>query len=306
MAASKQRDSMKAPASVLHGSDEDRTLLCMPCDREGSNAPAFGYCTDCFEHLCQSCFSHHKKATPSRHHVLLDKDAMPCIQSNQVTEALTDQGEFETWCCKHKQKQLEYFCNDHGHLACSVCVILDHRNCNIGYIPDIAKNCIDSSEYYETLNRMETVMTQTDNIRKKTKEKVKLSNESLGNVIPDIKELREKLNNRLDEMETAVRIKSEEFCEENEKKLKKTEVTCNYIDRSVVGISNKVKQLKASNQADKLFIALLISEYVLKDHEANISKLKSDEDIHEYKFVTHQNLLCLLEGTESLGTISPK
>lgn len=51
--------------------------FCDQCKTAGDEIEAAGYCTDCDEHLCESCYRRHATSEQSKHHVLIDKDNIP-------------------------------------------------------------------------------------------------------------------------------------------------------------------------------------------------------------------------------------
>ncbi|XP_045179235.2 uncharacterized protein LOC123538892 isoform X2 [Mercenaria mercenaria] len=329
------------------GSDEDITLFCIPCNRDGAGEAAFGYCENCSEFLCKSCLKHHKKATPSRHHTLLDKDEMPVSQqpqlqstvlakpqlpSNLVTQPqlppnplaqpqlpsnllaqpslpstlLTKTHKVRGYCSRHQKESLKYMCTEHRQIACSVCVMLEHRNCNIEYIPEVSKYIVNSKHYFDTSERMETFVRLCKDIKDEMKQMVEKSNESLKSVLPLVKHFRQTVNERFNELENDMENISESLCKENNKKLKGTEVKLDYMERSVRGESNEIKHLNATGQTDALFMELIESENMLAEHEENVSNLKSNLNICEYELIRNPSLSCLFENEMPLGTIQQK
>lgn len=56
--------------------------FCDLCKTAGDDIEAEGYCTDCDERLCGTCYKSHSRSKASKHHVLLDKDNMPTGRAN--------------------------------------------------------------------------------------------------------------------------------------------------------------------------------------------------------------------------------
>jgi hypothetical protein len=79
---------------------DDTTLICLPCDSDGLKEPAYGFCQDCQEHLCETCFKHHRRARPFKNHVLIDKDLMPNYRVI-ADSTLDDTADF---CVNHQDK----------------------------------------------------------------------------------------------------------------------------------------------------------------------------------------------------------
>ena len=47
---------------------------CSPCGNGGKHVEAQGFCSDCEEYFCKTCFVNHSKGRATRHHTLLDKE----------------------------------------------------------------------------------------------------------------------------------------------------------------------------------------------------------------------------------------
>jgi hypothetical protein len=65
----------KSGLSSVNKSSEEY-YECDPCKNAGDRAEADGFCTDCNEYLCSTCFRSHSRSKLSKHHVLLSKDEM--------------------------------------------------------------------------------------------------------------------------------------------------------------------------------------------------------------------------------------
>ncbi|XP_060558617.1 E3 ubiquitin-protein ligase TRIM33-like [Ruditapes philippinarum] len=68
-------DKKSGVSSVYKSSEE--YYECDPCITAGDHAEAEGFCTDCNEYLCSTCFRSHSRSKTSKYHVLLSKDDMP-------------------------------------------------------------------------------------------------------------------------------------------------------------------------------------------------------------------------------------
>ncbi|XP_060573350.1 E3 ubiquitin-protein ligase TRIM33-like [Ruditapes philippinarum] len=197
--ASKQFSSSKTSMA----SDEDLQIYCQPCDEEGTRLPAHGYCTDCKEHLCQTCFTAHKINRLSKQHTLLDATSMPKVLQQPSTSIHTGLCDDLTLSCrKHPKEMIKFYCNDHTELLCSACVTLEHEatSCKVNNIPDISGDIIDSKEYQVILNAVNTTYDTFQQILKDVKDMTHKSNSSLKDALNDIKKFRQEINQRLDEL----------------------------------------------------------------------------------------------------------
>ncbi|XP_060582233.1 uncharacterized protein LOC132738673 [Ruditapes philippinarum] len=294
--------------STSMASDEDLQIYCQPCDEEGTRLPAHGYCTDCKEHLCKTCFKAHKINKFTKMHTLMDATNMPKVlqQPSTVTHAgLSDA--LTTPCLKHPKEIIKFYCNDHTELLCSVCVTLEDQatSCKVNYIPDISGDIIDSKEYQVILNAVKTTSDKFQQILLDIKNMTHKSNSSLKDALVDIKKFREEINQRLDELERQIEDAVKVIEQENNKHLKSVETTCEEVTKSLNISSDKIKQLNTTKQADKLFIDLKLAEKTIKNMDGKLLKLSSN-DIKEHNFQSNDVILNLFRTEKSLGTLTHK
>lgn len=55
----------------------DNTFLCDPCKYDGDSKPAVGFCVDCDDFLCDTCYKYHCTPKQTRNHKLQDGLRMP-------------------------------------------------------------------------------------------------------------------------------------------------------------------------------------------------------------------------------------
>ena len=128
-------DQCQAPSSVpsnVHG------VLCQPCSDDGESVEADGFCQNCQEYLCGTCIKHHRKVILSKHHTILDKANMPTNVAPQGIKQLCT----ET-CHQHKLELIKYYCKDHDVVGCRNCMVIDHKTCEVDFIPDIAEEFLN-------------------------------------------------------------------------------------------------------------------------------------------------------------------
>ncbi|XP_060569997.1 E3 ubiquitin-protein ligase TRIM71-like [Ruditapes philippinarum] len=286
------------------GSDEDLKVYCQPCDRDGPRLPAHGYCTNCSEHLCETCFTVHKRHTLSRHHTLQDKSSMPQTLS-PVTPRQPDN--FTKPCPKHNMEMIKFYCHDHEALLCSVCVTLDHTaaSCKVNYIPDISDKVTDSKDYQDILKDINDMTERSSKTLQDIKKRNDESNKSLSNALTDIKKFRTKINQRLDELESIVKEAAQVIQKDNSKALMKVETVCGDVQISLKSSMDAVKHFNTSKQANDLFMELKQAKQMIKDYKQNVTLL-SETEVKEYNFEPNEAISNLLDKEKSIGTLSSK
>ena len=289
-------------------SDEDLNVYCQPCDEDGPRLPAHGYCTDCKEHLCRSCFTSHKKHKLSKHHTLLDAKCMPQLSQQRSTSNQNNQpSDLTTPCRKHPTEIIKFYCHDHKELLCSVCVTINHtaNTCNVSYIPDISGGFAKSKENETTVKVMNIITERYEKIREDLKKMRSKSNISFENLSEDIKQFRKDVNQWLDKLEKQIEDEAMEMLQKNETYLEKMEMLCDDSTKSLLSASDTIKELNETNQADKLFVELKLADDRIEDCKRNIHHLQSYV-AREYCFQPNETILNVIENNKSIGTLELK
>ncbi|XP_053401540.1 E3 ubiquitin-protein ligase TRIM71-like [Mercenaria mercenaria] len=305
----------KAPqnlsSTMSRGSGEDFEVFCLPCDRDDLRLPAAGYCVDCEEHLCDSCFNTHRRPKPLRHHQPLDKAHMPKSPTLSTTSSSTHVGQSDDLtdpCTKHKKEIIKFYCNDHKALLCVVCVTLEHTptSCRVDYIPDISGQAIDSTGSKETFKKLGKIAEECQKISSDLKQMVAKSNTSLTDVLAEISKLRQEINQRLDGLEKEAKDAAKTLQQENATKLRTTKTACDNAIQSIKAASDTIRHLNTTKKANKLFIELNNAEQVFQENVNKMSQLTTAEDIKEYMFKPGPAMETLLQNEKSLGTLRAK
>ncbi|XP_060569018.1 uncharacterized protein LOC132727503 [Ruditapes philippinarum] len=311
MAVPGKKSSKKLSSTLSQGGAEDYDIFCEICDQDDIRLPAFGYCVDCEEHLCQTCFNTHRKPRPLRHHQLLDKDHMPHKQNLRKSFKPTSGGktaDLTKSCPKHTNEIIKFFCHDHNALICSVCVTLQHTptSCHVDYIPDISRQILGSTEFKETLKDIDKLTDKCCKITKDLKQRVAKSTISLKDAIVEIDNFRKEMNKRLDKLEKEVKDTATKIQHDNNNKLKTTETTCDDINKFLQASADTLKHLNSNKKTDQLFTELKIAQQLILHNENMAKQLPTTNDVDEYTFESNQAIKKLLQNEKSLGTLRKK
>ncbi|XP_060584285.1 uncharacterized protein LOC132740409 [Ruditapes philippinarum] len=302
----------KAPHPFLSSvidSDEYLEVYCQPCNIKGERLPAHGFCTDCNEHLCGTCFKLHMKHKLSRNHTLLDKENMPKRMHAPTSSSvhLHQSDELTKACLKHQKEMIKFYCHDHKELLCSVCVTLQHSAtlCKVDYIPDISVDITDSKYYNDILRNLDRVTDLCQKISEDTRKRTAKSEKSLTDAVADIRKFRKEINQRLDELESQTEDAARALQEEIRINLKTVERNCEDTATSLKTTTDFIKRLNATGQADRLFMELKMTEQMIEEYEKKVQQVTS-YDLEEYAFQANDELSAFLKNDMALGTFSKK
>ncbi|XP_053389362.1 uncharacterized protein LOC128552360 [Mercenaria mercenaria] len=300
MEVSGRRTSNGRNLSLSRGSADDFEFSCQPCAGEGHHVEAAGFCQNCQEYLCITCYKYHCKPTPSRHHVLLDKHNMPKAR----TPASAKYGCTLT-CTKHASEIVKFFCKQHDAVGCGDCMILDHKSCKIDYIPDISKDFIDGEEYEQLVTRAKQLEKNAKSLKKEIEEDGKEVYRLCAKAVGDIRAFRKQVDKYLEDMEQKLLDQCESQKTKADKLLKAVENQLQPMKRELEDIHSQLTS-QAKHSGDLFVQAKQISFRLKKIGE----ELKFLYEINEPSMYTFEKSNQILEYFQtkkgSLGDLRPK
>ncbi|XP_045173719.2 uncharacterized protein LOC123535220 [Mercenaria mercenaria] len=285
-------------SSLSHSSDDADQLYCLPCKHDGSLLPAFGYCKDCAEHLCETCYKSHRKPAPCRNHILLDKTQMPKTMSPGTTSL-----DLTETCDQHHRKVIEYFCKYHKSLGCSICIKMSHRNCKIDYIPDVSKNYTASSQYKSLLKLLQTLHENMKAITKSIIEKKNRIQENQERIKADIQKFRQEINALLDKWEVQLYKDVDSLFSMEDHKTHSTLNQCHEMTRKIETQQKSFRSFEQDQKCNMVFIHGKKKEDSIKTETKIEQKLKEEAKVKSYIFQPNQAIKNLLKTETTLGTL---
>ncbi|XP_060588305.1 uncharacterized protein DDB_G0279899-like [Ruditapes philippinarum] len=290
----------KAVAPITDWFDSDKNHFCDPCKTDGQSVKARGYCEDCQEYLCSSCFSSHRKTKASKHHKLHER-------SDATNTSILDDK-----CPFHDTEIVKFFCPRHEELGCHDCMVLKHRTCDLDYIPDTCKGIADSKEYDDTLKMLELKLQATKNLDREISDKTTEADDCLTQALKDIDDFEYLIINRIKEMKTKAVENAKQMNESNKRTLKTAHEECSKVSSEMKQLQASLRDNKTSGKEREIFIAVKKAKS-LADDEKNtevltvLRKLKTtctfkrNEEIETALF--KNTLFGTLETTRSVSSL---
>ncbi|XP_052680150.1 uncharacterized protein LOC128160887 [Crassostrea angulata] len=146
--------------SMSYNSEKDSMKHCMFCKREELTVLAKHWCKSCAEPLCNDCKRFHKRVPILQNHKIVDLND---------EENLKEDIDMDENCSIHKEKTLDFFCQDHNKLCCSACFALQHKRCaNFDTVDEIVKN-ISKDEMKDKLISLSNLVDCISKLRDENK-----------------------------------------------------------------------------------------------------------------------------------------
>ena len=285
---------MEVPGKNQAGSDNTTTSVhCDPCLLLIRNTRADYYCVDCDEFFCDNCCSVHKMSKLSRNHELLTGDEIP-TQKLTIAE--------ETICSKHNGKMLEYYCLVHKNFFCTLCVTLEHKNCSIEYIDDIATDFVTKSGYKTLTEKIASLLQQLKELQQISRRNGQDLQTMYTKFVSDVQSFRSEINNILDSLETSNLKEAQDVMEFDMKAAQTVSTACDTVTTDIKEILSNLQIYKSYKQQRQLVISAKKAGIQISEFEKKMADLSSQNKIRKYYFHKHEILLKLLQSMRNLGT----
>ncbi|XP_053400395.1 uncharacterized protein LOC123556353 [Mercenaria mercenaria] len=101
-------------------------------------------------------------------------------------------------CEKHGTEVVKFFCKHHETAGCGDCMVLEHKSCEVDYIPDITEAFLKGSELSALIREISRVQSIVNFTRKDID---RAETEAYVETVNDIRTFRKEINDYLDRME---------------------------------------------------------------------------------------------------------
>ncbi|XP_045174548.2 uncharacterized protein LOC123535858 [Mercenaria mercenaria] len=285
--------------SISKGSAEDFDHRCEPCLAIGQQIEAHGFCVDCQEYLCKNCFAYHQRIKATKHHHLVNKDNM---DKHAVIKKESD--ECTEKCQVHKKEVIKFFCPTHEALGCNDCIVLDHRACDIDYIPDKCAGIGDSAEFREVLRKLDQKVNEAEDVTKLASCRENELDSCHDRLLKEITMFRKEINDRLDQLQKQMQTDADKKKSTDKQTVKKVLETCTKFSSDIKQLQSRLQDYKASQQNGQLYITMKQAKYKLKSDEIKEADRILEKTNMQYTFEQNQDLEDILSRQNALGNLA--
>ncbi|XP_053383736.1 uncharacterized protein LOC123536695 [Mercenaria mercenaria] len=290
---------MAVSGRKVSGSAKDYDYCCEPCLAIGQYIEAHGFCVDCQEYLCKTCFACHQRTKASKHHQLLDKTSI----DKQIIHS-KDSTVCNEKCQIHKNEIIKFFCTNHEFLGCTDCITPSHRTCKIDYIPDKCAGIRDSGEYRETMKALEQKMKDVAVVIKKATLQDKGLDLSHDHVVKETVKFRNEINDHLDKQQKQFLTDAEKKKLKDKQTLKNVLDTCAAVSSDIMKVKSSLQDSKTSQQNGQLYIMIKQAKSNLKLDDLKNAQETLDKTSIQYTFERNKELENLLTNQYIFGKLT--
>ncbi|XP_045167572.2 protein wech-like [Mercenaria mercenaria] len=269
-------------------------ILCQPCQCDGVDILADGYCKTCNEYFCSFCLKLHKRLSISKAHVIIHKDRMPKVpyNSDPCLEL----------CTIHKAEIVKSYCQRHDSVGCNDCMIVDHTSCKIQLVTEVSSNYGNSRELNLIKQRIADL---TDNIVSSKHEitcTLKRAQEMKNKLTEEIKTFRKELNDYFDRMEAKLLDEVEQITARDVALQTQLKDQCKTMEKEIEEFQSKLDQHSA--KSNQLFVTTKLAQKRLHTYQKAIENIAFKPSINVYKFKPSTDLTALKENQTPIGILS--
>ena len=266
--------------------------VCNPCKGRGTFKHSDGYCGECEEYMCQSCFDTHKEWKLNRRHRFTDPTKRAEKRENI---------EYLEKCKKHLNELVKFYCPHHKKVGCGDCMVLDHKACKIEYIPDIASTFKDSGDFKELSDCVKVCQDEVNEMCDSIKEHKRHIRETHESFVNNVDMFKEEIIAHVNKMTNAMLKQGKDKMTSDMKKMLKLEeeskTLMNELSRLMETIDAHV------DKPNKLFVNSITQKALLEQLNHQLDSLKSQNMIEKYEFRRDGGMERLVKECKQLGLL---
>ena len=297
------RETSDKLAYLIGGSEETYAYECDACKLDEEIKEGKFYCCTCEDYLCSQCESFHKKVKVTRSHEIVDADDAPHKSySDKTTQKDSERLSTYEFCSCNQRKTVEFYCEEHSEVLCSMCMNVHHNGCSAESIVEVSSAEDFPDKVKSTVEKLETLEQKANDIEEKSNDAL-IDLEKMEHACKrDINEMRKQVALLFDKLQQNALDELKSKSNEQSNILK----DLNTVVKNTAHLLNtdkcKVGEIKSSNQ-DKLVAYSKINK-VLPSYEAALETCQVKLVMPSVTFQKNPILTSLLVNLDSLGSIS--
>ena len=288
--------SVDGSKSLQGASDESYDFICGPCQTDKIHKQANHYCNECREYLCNLCKDVHCKLAITKNHNILSGKKIPVPTSGSQKYGAP------VYCGCNKNQEVEFYCEDHHDVICTLCMKVKHRNCEINDLQYKITN-YNTQMPNTILTKTKTLKHQYDSMLKQRKSDLKELNGQIEDCRKEIKGFRATIGAFLDKLEVNVLQKLEAFDTKQKQHIGQDISTLTTGLQMLDSDRQQLEDAKNTENKVKMFTTEIQVSKGLQEYETLLTEMENDVYIPALSFVGNKLLTELETEITSLGNL---
>ena len=182
----------------------------------------------------------------------------------------------EEQCERHTGEIISFYCRSHGVLGCGTCMIFNHRNCLLYYIPDIVETNDISEEFKTFAAGLEDMSSDLSDIEKQSKENNEIIHSVHDNLVQELTKLKDDVMQNLETKTKELEDKLAILKEHDENNMIELQTRCSEHFLKVKELKSKSERLKADGNVRQLYILMKKARCQLDNYAEMISNTREE------------------------------
>ncbi|KAH3796926.1 E3 ubiquitin-protein ligase TRIM33-like [Dreissena polymorpha] len=241
--------------------------VCSACESKNIWESSDYFCATCMKYFCRQCIYFHDQLYAN--HCKYGREEREKWPFTKTVEDLLLK------CDVHKDKKLKTFCHDHSQLCCTDCVLLHHRLCtNVALISESVQNM--SVDMQQLSINLHTILDELNKFKCRQDASIQSVEASWSEKLKEIKDLRNKLNADLDELENKTLKELDEIRVTLQTSLKEDVDNYSRLEDEFQALSDAVHVLCDKSEKEVEFIASRKCLDKIQEYESYLKKMKKN------------------------------
>ena len=274
--------------------DHDK-YICKPCHDENKKTFANGWCKECEEYMCSTCFRHHCKSKFCKEHELLDAKPASAKHLCQSLDGLMK-------CQKHLNEFVKFYCVIHEACGCAACMVLEHKTCEVEYIPEKAVSGEESVEFKTIVEDIEGYNSEIKSCISEISRNKKGSENTHESFVSEVHIFREAIVSHVNKLAAEICVKSTEMKTRNIQQYTELLEEAEVIETEIEAMTRSIEAHKS--QPNRLFVSMVDTKRSLKQISSKILDLQERNIEETYCFQKNSELESILLNCDKIGQIT--
>ncbi|XP_060580657.1 uncharacterized protein LOC132737395 [Ruditapes philippinarum] len=271
---------------------EQKRNYCAPCEKRKTTTFSDGFCSQCEEEMCLTCFDTHKQWKLNQSHTRVSSVEATSIKGNATS--------FDT-CTKHLNEIIKFVCPEHSQVGCGDCMVISHKPCKVQFILEHSDGYKDSKHFKMLKKDIVKYNSEANTMLgsiKHNKDHVKDVNKKFSR---DVKLYSDKIISLI-RRHTDVMLKyGDDIMAADMKNLENIETENKRLVDETTGMLDTLQS--DADQPYKLFISSMSYKQNLHFVHEQLERIKENNTIKSYDFKRDYKLEQLIKTCNKLGTI---
>ena len=270
--------------------------MCDSCSIFGISTKATKLCNNCFELLCVSCSVGRHSLRSYRNHKLRDLEIDSKGNVKGIDLKILRTLRECSFCSSHSEMELEYICEEDGHLCCNKCLVTSHRQCQGA--KELTGDALEKEAKSESEKLKQTICKLSAYakiiIEAKTKN-IEENKRVTENISKTLQEIRTKINLLLDTLEETTGEQAKAIIKNTEISGEKDKVALNEIVASLDASSSLIDKVVKYGTVGQIYATLDKTKQAFRQCEHSVCALADTLEIESPDIVFESSLGNIIE-----------